>query len=493
MRKISFIATIFVVTLSAVFIACKKDKKNPVTGVMLSQNSALMLVDETLTLSVTIEPDDATNNAVNWTSSDPTVATVNDGKITALKIGTTFIIATAQSDNKADTCVVTVTDGSVSGITLSQKVATMYFGDTLYLVATIHPKNAINKRVVWTGGQLTTAQVQRIDSVTGMVTTVFYTGEAMIVVTTEDGAYTDTCRLTVLPVPVSSVTLPQTAVWTVGTSSTLSATVLPANAANKTVSWTSSNPAVATVNSGVITTHTLGTTTITVTTEDGNKTASCAMTVIMTNRCNGDAPGWGVGFGTISRGGETTISGNGITQIWSDAVTTSACNAKSSFSGDRYIGSVQIFNADCRSNPGYPGDYFSWCAVIRFADSLCPAPWRVPTRNDFANLDKALGGSGENRSGAEEQLIWYIGTGPNQWKGAYGGYCWGSGTIFSQGEMAFYWSSTNYADSGPFGNSFPGWAYYLTFSSNGWIQPQYDGFGSSSRKEQGHTLRCVKD
>lgn len=60
---------------------------------------------------------------------------------------------------------------------------------------------------------------------------------------------------------------------------TLVATVLPENASNKNVTWTSSNEVVATVNNGVVSTHSVGQTIITVTTEDGNKTATCKLTV----------------------------------------------------------------------------------------------------------------------------------------------------------------------------------------------------------------------
>jgi len=82
------------------------------------------------------------------------------------------------------------------------------------------------------------------------------------------------------PVAVTSVTLsPTTLSLTVGDTRTLTATVRPANATIRTVSWSSSNTDVATVNSGVLTAVSDGTATITVTTTDGNKTATCAVTV----------------------------------------------------------------------------------------------------------------------------------------------------------------------------------------------------------------------
>lgn len=89
-----------------------------------------------------------------------------------------------------------------------------------------------------------------------------------------------TKNITVHKVPVTGVTLSESSkeISTRG-SFTLSATVSPSNASNKNVTWSTSNPNVATVNNGVVTPVNPGTTVITVTTVDGNKTASCNVTV----------------------------------------------------------------------------------------------------------------------------------------------------------------------------------------------------------------------
>ena len=89
-----------------------------VTGITLSQTEAAMTVGgETLTLTATVAPDDATDKTVTWTSSDPTVATVADGVVTAVAAGTATITATATNgtpddttDDKTATCTITVTD-----------------------------------------------------------------------------------------------------------------------------------------------------------------------------------------------------------------------------------------------------------------------------------------------------------------------------------------------------------------------------------------------
>ena len=111
-------------------------------------------------------------------------------------------------------------------------------------------------------------------------------GEATITVTTEDGGKTATCTVTVnakpdTPTAVTGVTLDRaTLTFTIGDAAqTLTATVAPENATNKKVTWTSSNAKVATVANGTVTAVGVGEATITVTTEDGGKTAACRVKV----------------------------------------------------------------------------------------------------------------------------------------------------------------------------------------------------------------------
>jgi len=123
---------------------------------------------------------------------------------------------------------------------------------------------------------------------------------------------------------------------------TLTPTVLPANAANPSVSWASSDNTIATVSNGTVTPVAHGSATITVTTKDGNKTAACAVTVNLIGQ---------VSFKTSTIW--TIPAAHGVAkQEWSDVVMASGAK-KNSFNGNL---------ADCRQNPGY-GDLFSWVAV----------------------------------------------------------------------------------------------------------------------------------
>lgn len=274
-------ANITVTTVSGLkTAACAVTVVVPVTGVTLDKATHTMPDGTNVTLVATVAPADATNKTVTWTSSDATVATVSDaGLVTALKPGVTTITATSAADNtKSAACAVTVTAVAVTGVTLNKDTTSIVTGLTETLVATIAPANATNKAVTWTTSNAAVATVSN----TGVVTAVA-AGNANVTVTTTDGSFTDVCAVTVVnsPIAVTGVTLNKNATSIVaGAKETLVATVAPANASNKNVTWTTSNGSVATVSAtGEVTAVAVGTANITVTTADGSKTAVCAVTV----------------------------------------------------------------------------------------------------------------------------------------------------------------------------------------------------------------------
>lgn len=166
---------------------------------------------------------------------------------------------------------------SVTGISLSQASLELEEGDTQALTATVSPSNADNKSVSWTSTQPAVASVQE-----GAVTA-HKEGTATIIVTTADGGKTATCTVNVAPsyVAVSEVSLNHSTLELLeGESTTLSATILPEKATNKNVIWTSSDTSVIIVDNGKVTAIKEGTATITVTTEDGNKSATCEVAVL---------------------------------------------------------------------------------------------------------------------------------------------------------------------------------------------------------------------
>jgi uncharacterized protein YjdB len=173
----------------------------------------------------------------------------------------------------------------VTGVTVSPTTATLNVGGTQQLTATVAPSNATNKTVTWSSSNAGIASV----NASGLVTAVA-TGSATITVTTQDGNKTATSAITIntTNVAVTGVTVsPTTAAINVGATQQLTATVAPSNATNKNVTWSSSNSGVASVNtSGLVTGVAVGSATITVTTQDGNKTATSAITVTTTTSSN---------------------------------------------------------------------------------------------------------------------------------------------------------------------------------------------------------------
>ena len=198
--------------------------------------------------------------------------------------------------------------------------------------------------------------------------------------------------------------------------------------------------------------------------------------------CNFDTPGWGKSLGVVSFHTDSmwVIVGNGIRQIWSDAVTATACQKEAFDGGFEHRAFLEFsdFNADCRSNPGFPGDLFSWCVVVRFADVLCPAPWRVPSKQDFIDLDIAMGGTGNDRSRVSQTVTkGYV----SRWGGAFGGVSEPWGSLYAQGVLGAYWSLTEGTISG---------AHCFSFTTiargRRTISPQAYGL-----KHFGFSLRCV--
>ena len=171
------------------------------------------------------------------------------------------------------------TDVPATGVDLDKDEAGLSKGGSLTLTATVKPANATNKGVTWSSNNTSVATVSN-----GVVKAVGI-GNAVITVKTNDGGYTDTCSITVTgppTVPVTSVSLSSTYMeMHVGGARTLEATVHPSDATDQSVSWKSSNPSVAKVDQhGKVTAVSAGSATVTVTTHDGSKTATCNVNVV---------------------------------------------------------------------------------------------------------------------------------------------------------------------------------------------------------------------
>ena len=136
------------------------------------------------------------------------------------------------------------------------------------------PEYATDPSVSWSSSD------EAIVTVADGVVTAVAPGTATITVTTTDGSFTAECAVTVNAIAVTGVSLRmETLTLDVGANATLVATVMPEDAADHSVSWSSSDEAIATVADGVVTGVAAGTATINVTTTDGSFTADCAVSV----------------------------------------------------------------------------------------------------------------------------------------------------------------------------------------------------------------------
>ncbi|MBQ6844006.1 MAG: type I pullulanase [Agathobacter sp.] len=253
------------------------------TSVTLNKSSAELYVGGTTMLVPTVNPSNATNKAVTWTTSNAKVATVNNGVVTGVAVGTATITVTT-ANNKTATCTVTVKENSgsvdpepqpieVTSITLDKTSAALKKGATVTLTATVNPSNATNKNVTWSTSNAKVATVDKAGKVTAVAN-----GTATI--TAKAGTKTATCTVTVTT-DVTNVTLNKSkANLGVGKKLTLKATVSPSDASNQKLTWSSSDSKIAKVDkNGKVTGVKAGTATITVKTANGKK-ATCKVTVV---------------------------------------------------------------------------------------------------------------------------------------------------------------------------------------------------------------------
>ena len=247
-----------------------------VTSVTLNKTTLTLTIGGSDTLIATVLPNDATNKAVTWTSSDTAIATVTDGAVYAKSAGTATITATA--DGKSATCTVTVEAGTaptvpVSSVSLNKTTMSLTVGGTDTLIATVLPENATSKAVSWSSSNTSVATVS-----SGTVTA-RAKGEATITATV--GGKSATCKVTVTEarVEVTSITLDVNAdELEIGETLQLHASINPSNATDNDITWTSSNESVATVVDGLITAKAAGNATITA--SIGNISAVCEITVV---------------------------------------------------------------------------------------------------------------------------------------------------------------------------------------------------------------------
>ena len=231
---------------AAGFHACKKDKTIHVEGVTLSQNSLTLTVGQSQPLLASVVPTDAANKNITWTTSAASIATVNNGTVTAVAAGQATITATSADGGKTATCTVTVNVAFVAVTGIAGVPTTAVVNVDLTLGGTVQPGNATNQTISWsianagtTGATITSGKFKATAVGTAQVTATIVNGATA---TTD---YTNTFPITVTaaPLPFVAVTgidgLPTTAF--VNVELTLGGTVQPGNATNQIISWSVTN------------------------------------------------------------------------------------------------------------------------------------------------------------------------------------------------------------------------------------------------------------
>lgn len=259
----------FVLSLCIVLGCTEKETQVEVSSVSLNTSTIEMVEGETFSLVATVLPKDAEYDGVIWASSNASVANVNSGAVSAVKEGTATI--TASAGGKSATCSVKVSSKivAVTSITLDKTSLSMKVGETETITAIVSPDNATDKTVEWGSSDVAVA------TVADGIITAKKSGEATI--TAKSGSCIAECKVTIT-VSAESVTLDKTSLsLAIGESATLTATVKPDDATDKTVAWSSSDESVAKVDNGKVTAVKSGKATVTA--KCGVKTAECAVTV----------------------------------------------------------------------------------------------------------------------------------------------------------------------------------------------------------------------
>lgn len=273
-------ATITVKTTDGGYTATCKVTVKPVavTEVQLDRISLTMKVGDMLVLNATVLPENVTDKTVTWSSSNPAAVKVENGKLTALAEGNATI--TAKCGEKSAFCTVTVQKADVlaESVTLDQTTMELTVNGTGKLTATVKPDETTVKTIQWSSSDEAVATVGADGTVTALK-------EGSAVITAKCGEKSAECTVTVKAEAVAptSITMePTTLSLTVGQTHVLNATVLPENATNKSVTWSSNAPDIVEVTAGgAVTAKAAGTATVTARAANG-LAVTCIVTVTVT-------------------------------------------------------------------------------------------------------------------------------------------------------------------------------------------------------------------
>ena len=233
-------------------------------SITLNKSSVSLQLNKTAQLTATVNPAEATDQSVSWTSQNPKIAAVDtNGKIKAVKVGTTTITATANGNPSLKKSITVTVIKVPTSLKLSKTSLNITKKQTVKVTATVAPSDATNKTVVWKSSNTKVAKVDSKGNIKGIAN-----GSATISATAKDNS--DVVKQVKVKVSTKTVKVNKTSLTiTTGKTGQLTATVSPSDSTDKTVKWTTSNKKIATVSSkGKVTAKAKGTATITATVKD---------------------------------------------------------------------------------------------------------------------------------------------------------------------------------------------------------------------------------
>ena len=442
-----------------------KQAGHPVTELSLNKTSLALLSGTSETLVATVVPSDVT---LKWSSSNNSVATVSNGTVTAVGNGPATITVKSEDGGKSATCSVTVTT-AVTGVSLNKTSLSLEVGQSETLTATVSPSTASDKSVIWSSSNSSVASVTSSGKVTAVGN-----GTSAITVKSEDGSKSATCSVTVTTA-VNGVSLNKTRLsLEVGKSETLTATVSPSTASNKSVTWYSSDSSVATVtSSGKVTAVKVGTTSITVTTVDGGKTAVCNVSIMEFSVDLGLSVKWAsCNLGT--NGFVSSPEEYGAYYAWGETSTKSDYNWTTYkwCNGSEYT----LTKYNTQSLHGTVDNK----KVLELSDDVARKKlgdsWRMPTQKEFQELIGNCTVTWTTRNGVKGRLFTSKKNGKSIFLPAAGYGFGGSSSLAGRG--GYYWSSTLLTGE-------PICACFLDFDSNS-VSADY-----GTDRYLGHSVRPV--
>jgi len=220
-----------------------------------------------------ITPDDATNQTLTYTSSNPEIATVNDtGIVTGISVGNTeVIVKTTDGSDISVTVPVNILGKDFipcTSLNIEPVSFTIFILDVIQLVSKITPSNATNQTLTYTSNNPEIATVNDTGIVTGI-----YAGSTEVIVETTDGSNVSSKVKVNIIIYCKELTITPSSIENIqpGLSSYLISKITPDDATNQTLTYTSSNPLIATVNNnGMVKGISVGNTQVIVKTTDGS-------------------------------------------------------------------------------------------------------------------------------------------------------------------------------------------------------------------------------